>query len=127
MANYKQIPQTLIEAIVTSNKTRKDFIADEILKKNPEVVGFYRLVMKEGSDNIRTSAMQGIMKRIKAKGVKVVVYEPLINEKYFFKSDVLKSLNEFKKISDLILSNRITDELNDVSHKVFSRDLYRRD
>tara|TARA_B100000989_G_scaffold294100_1_gene272510 strand:- start:18 stop:1196 length:1179 start_codon:yes stop_codon:yes gene_type:complete len=127
LANYEQIPQTLIEAIVASNKTRKDFIADEILKKKPEVVGFYRLIMKHGSDNFRTSAVQGIMKRIKAKGVKVVVYEPLINEKYFFNSDVLRSINKFKEISDLILSNRRTDELRDVSYKVFTRDLFGRD
>ncbi len=127
LANYEQIPQTLIKAIVSSNVTRKDFIADEILKKNPKVVGFYRLVMKEGSDNLRTSAIQGIMKRIKAKGIKVVIYEPLINEKYFYNSDVLKSLKEFKKSSNLILSNRMTDELNDVSHKVFTRDLFGRD
>ena len=127
LANYEQIPQTLIKAIVSSNVTRKDFIADEILKKNPKVVGFYRLVMKEGSDNLRTSAIQGIMKRIKAKGIKVVIYEPLIYEKYFYNSDVLKSLKEFKKSSNLILSNRMTDELNDVSHKVFTRDLFGRD
>ncbi len=127
LANYEQIPQTLIKAIVSSNVTRKDFVADEILKKNPKVVGFYRLVMKEGSDNLRTSAIQGIMKRIKAKGIKVVIYEPLIHEKYFYNSDVLKSLKEFKKSSNLILSNRMTDELNDVSHKVFSRDLFGRD
>ncbi len=124
LANYDQVPQTLIKAIVSSNNIRKDFIADEILKKRPKVVGFYRLVMKKGSDNFRYSASQGIMKRIKAKGVSVVIYEPFLNEEYFFNSRVLKSLDEFKKVTDLILCNRKADELIDVITKVYTRDLF---
>ena len=124
LANYDQVPQTLIQAIVSSNAIRKDFIADEILKKNPKVVGFYRLVMKEGSDNFRSSAIQGVMKRIKAKGIKVVIYEPSLDEEDFFNSKVLKSLNEFKKVSNVILSNRMADELLDVTAKVYTRDLF---
>lgn len=124
LANYDQIPQMLIQAIVSSNGTRKDFIADEVLKKNPKVVGFYRLVMKQGSDNFRSSAIQGVMKRIKAKGVKVVIYEPSLDEELFFNSMVLKSLREFKKVSNIILTNRMADELLDVSAKVYTRDLY---
>ena len=124
LANYDQVPQTLIQAIVSSNGTRKDFVSDEILKKNPKVVGFHRLVMKEGSDNFRHSAIQGVMKRIKAKGVTVVVYEPSFKGEYFFNSKVLKSLDDFKKLSNLILSNRMADELLDVSEKVYTRDLF---
>ena len=124
LANYDQVPQTLIQAIVSSNGIRKDFIADEILKKNPKVVGFHRLVMKEGSDNFRSSAIQGVMKRIKAKGVSVVIYEPSLDEEYFFNSKVLKSLIEFKKVSNVILSNRMADELLDVTAKVYTRDLF---
>lgn len=124
LANYDQIPQMLIQAIVSSNGTRKDFIADEVLKKNPKVVGFYRLVMKQGSDNFRSSAIQGVMKRIKAKGVKVVIYEPSLDEDLFFNSMVLKSLREFKKVSNIILTNRMADELLDVSAKVYTRDLF---
>tara|TARA_B110000003_G_scaffold129903_1_gene131928 strand:- start:18100 stop:19278 length:1179 start_codon:yes stop_codon:yes gene_type:complete len=124
LANYDQVPQTLIQAIVSSNGIRKDFIADEVLKKNPKVVGFHRLVMKEGSDNFRSSAIQGVMKRIKAKGVKVVIYEPSMDEDLFFNSMVLKSLSEFKKVSNVILTNRMADELLDVSAKVYTRDLY---
>ena len=124
LANYDQVPQTLIQAIVSSNRIRKDFIADEVLKKNPKVVGFHRLVMKEGSDNFRSSAIQGVMKRIKAKGVKVVIYEPSLDEEFFFNSMVLKSLSEFKKVSNVILTNRMADELLDVSAKVYTRDLY---
>ena len=124
LANYDKVPQTLIQAIVSSNGIRKDFIADEVLKKNPKVVGFHRLVMKEGSDNFRSSAIQGVMKRIKAKGVKVVIYEPSLDEEYFFNSIVLKSLNEFKKVSNIILTNRMADELLDVTEKVYTRDLY---
>ena len=124
LANYDQVPQTLIQAIVSSNGIRKDFIADEILKKNPKVVGFYRLVMKEGSDNFRSSAIQGVMKRIKAKGVNVVIYEPSLDEEYFFNSKVLKSLDEFKKVSNVILSNRMAEELLDVIAKVYTRDLF---
>ena len=124
LANYDQVPQTLIEAIVSSNGTRKDFIADEILKKNPKVIGFHRLVMKKGSDNFRSSAILGVMKRIKAKGVKVIIYEPYLDEEYLFDSKVLKSLDEFKKVSNLILSNRMTDDLLDVREKVYTRDLF---
>ena len=126
LANYGQVPQTLIQAIVSSNATRKDFIADEILKKYPKVVGFYRLVMKEGSDNFRSSAIQGVMKRIKAKGIRVVIYEPSLDEEFFFNSKVLKSLEEFKKQSNLILSNRLAEELVDVTEKVYTRDLFGR-
>jgi len=124
LANYDKVPQTLIQAIVSSNTTRKDFIADEILKKNPKVVGFYRLVMKEGSDNFRSSAIQGIMKRIKAKGIEIVVYEPTLEETSFFGSPVLQDLFEFKSISDLIVANRGSNNLTDVVAKVFSRDLF---
>lgn len=127
LANYDQIPQKLIEAIVTSNSTRKDFIADTILRSKPKVVGIYRLVMKQGSDNFRTSAILGIMKRIKAKGIEVIIYEPTYNKEEFLKSKVLNSLDEFKKKSDLIISNRFNEELEDVSEKVFTRDLYGRD
>tara|TARA_B100001248_G_scaffold38367_1_gene24567 strand:- start:19206 stop:20384 length:1179 start_codon:yes stop_codon:yes gene_type:complete len=124
LANYDQIPQTLIQAIVSSNSTRKDFIAEEILKKKPEIVGFYRLVTKEGSDNLRSSAIQGVMKRIKAKGIKVVIYEPSLDEEYFFNSKILKSLSEFKKVSNIILCNRMAEELQDVISKVYTRDLF---
>lgn len=124
LANYNQIPQTLIQAIVSSNVTRKDFIADEILNENPEVVGFHRLVMKKGSDNLRSSAIQGIMKRIKAKGVRVIIFEPSLKEKYFFNSEVIKSLSKFKKLSNVILANRMADELKDVTGKVYTRDLF---
>ena len=124
LANYDQIPQTLIQAIVSSNSTRKDFIAEEILKKKPEIVGLYRLVTKEGSDNLRSSAIQGVMKRIKAKGIKVVIYEPSLDEEYFFNSKILKSLSEFKKVSNIILCNRMAEELQDVISKVYTRDLF---
>ncbi len=124
LANYNQIPQTLIQAIVSSNSTRKDFIADEILKLKPETVGFYRLVMKEGSDNLRSSAIQGVMKRIKAKGVKVVIFEPSLDKDSFFNSKVIESLSDFKKMSNVILSNRMSDDLTDVTKKVYTRDLF---
>lgn len=124
LASYKYVPQTLIKAIVSSNETRKEFVAQEVLKKNPEVVGLYRLVMKEGSDNYRSSAIQGVMKSIKAKGVNVVIYEPTFDEEYFNNSKVLTSLNEFKQISSIILCNRLSDELMDVSKKVFTRDIF---
>jgi len=124
LANYDQVPQTLIQAIVSSNTIRKDFIAEEILKEKPVIVGFYRLVMKEGSDNFRSSAIQGIMKRIKAKGVKVVVYEPELQQSDFFGSEVIRDLQEFKKMSSLIVANRVADCLNDVAQKCFSRDIY---
>ena len=124
LANYDHVPQTLIQAIVSSNTIRKDFIADSIIKLNPKIVGIYRLVMKQGSDNFRASAIQGIMKRIKAKGIIVVIYEPTYDETELFQSKVLKSLDEFKHTSDLIIANRISIELNDVSDKVFTRDIF---
>jgi UDPglucose 6-dehydrogenase len=124
LANYDQVPQTLIQAIVSSNITRKDFIADSIIKLNPKVVGIYRLVMKQGSDNFRASAIQGIMKRIKAKGIEVVIYEPTYDEAEFFQSKVIISLDEFKNTSDVIISNRMSVELDDVEEKVFTRDLF---
>ena len=124
LANYEQVPQTLIEAIVSSNTTRKDFIANEILKTNPKVVGFYRLAMKEGSDNFRSSAIQGVMKRINAKGITVVVYEPSLDAIEFFGSQVLKNLDQFKDQCDVIVANRRAENLIDVEDKLFSRDLF---
>ncbi len=124
LANYDRVPQNLIQAIVSSNVTRKDFIAEEILKLNPQVVGFYRLVMKEGSDNFRSSAIQGIMKRIKAKGIEVVIYEPSLHEDTFFGSRVIENIGEFKQYSDIIVANRRSDALEDVHSKCFSRDLF---
>ena len=124
LANYDQVPQTLIQAIVSSNTTRKDFIAGSIIELSPKVVGIYRLVMKQGSDNFRASAIQGIMKRMKAKGIEVVIYEPTYDETEFFNSKVIRSLDEFKNISDVIISNRMYNELGDVVDKVFTRDLF---
>ena len=124
LSNYEQVPQKLIQAIVSSNTTRKDYIADEIIKLNPKTVGIYRLVMKQGSDNFRASAIQGIMKRIKAKGIKVIIYEPACSEDKFFQSKVLESIAEFKDRSDVIISNRMSSELDDVAEKVFTRDLF---
>jgi UDPglucose 6-dehydrogenase len=124
LANYQDVPNNLIRAIVDSNSTRKDFIADSVLKRNPKVVGIYRLVMKTGSDNFRASAIQGIMKRIKAKGIEVVIYEPVLEEKEFFRSKVIKNLEEFKKIADVIIANRQDKVLNDVADKVYTRDLF---
>ena len=124
LANYEKIPQNLIEAIVLSNATRKDFIASEILQKNPQIVGFYRLVMKEGSDNFRSSAIQGVMRRIKAKDVKVVIYEPELNEEEFFGSKVIKDIDQFKQLSDVIVANRKSECLRDVDEICFSRDLF---
>jgi UDPglucose 6-dehydrogenase len=126
-ANYADVPNNLITAIVDSNRTRKDHIADMILKKKPNVVGIYRLTMKTNSDNFRASSVQGVMKRIKAKGIEVVVYEPQLKEKTFFNSRVITDLEEFKMISDVIVSNRMSDELSDVSEKVYTRDIYGRD
>ena len=124
LANYEAVPQNLIRAIVESNRTRKDFIADDILKRSVNVVGVYRLIMKAGSDNYRASSIQGIMKRLKAKGIRVIVYEPSLTEPDFYHSPVVNDLSEFKKASELIIANRITDDLNDVLHKVYSRDLF---
>jgi UDPglucose 6-dehydrogenase len=124
LANYDQVPQTLIKAIVSSNTTRKDFIAEEILKLKPKTVGFYRLVMKEGSDNFRSSAIQGIMKRVKAKGIEVIVYEPGLEGNEFFGSKVIPNLDEFKKTCDLIISNRMAECIKDVEEKCFSRDIF---
>lgn len=124
LANYKDVPNNIIGAIVDANRTRKDFIADSIIKRNPKVVGVYRLVMKTGSDNFRASAIQGIMKRIKAKGIEVVVFEPVLKEDTFYHSRVIKDLNEFKQLSDVVLSNRMVDELSDITGKVYTRDLF---
>ena len=124
LANYQDIPNNIIAAIVDSNSTRKDFIAESILKRNPKVVGIYRLVMKQDSDNFRASAIQGIMKRIKAKGIEVVIYEPSLKEDKFFNSKVILCLEEFKNISDVIVSNRMSEELNNVNDKVYTRDLF---
>jgi len=123
-ANYQNVPNSLIAAIVDANSTRKDFIADSIIRKNPKIVGIYRLIMKSGSDNFRSSSIQGIMKRIKAKGIKVVIYEPVLEEDEFFHSKVIKDLDEFKNISDVIVANRLTDDIQDVKDKVYTRDLF---
>lgn len=124
LANYSDVPNNMIQAIVDANRTRKDFIADSIVSRQPKVVGIFRLIMKSGSDNFRASAIQGIMKRIKAKGIEVVVYEPVITEDDFFHSRVIKDLEEFKSISDVIVANRVTEDIEDVLEKVYSRDLF---
>ncbi|GAA4109687.1 nucleotide sugar dehydrogenase [Nocardioides fonticola] len=126
-ANYRHVPQNLISAIVDSNTTRKDFVAADILSHNPRTVGIYRLIMKEGSDNFRMSSIQGVMKRIKAKGVEVVIYEPTLEDDLFFNSEVISDLEEFKKRADIIVANRRTDALDDVASKVYTRDIYGRD
>ncbi|WP_044412318.1 nucleotide sugar dehydrogenase [Thiomicrospira microaerophila] len=130
LANYQDVPQNLIQAIVDSNTTRKDFIADQVLKRKPKTVGIYRLVMKQGSDNFRASAIQGIMKRIKAKGIPIVIYEPVLTEQgetEFFHSQVISDLNDFKNQADVIIANRLTDDIADVKDKVYTRDLFGKD
>jgi len=127
LANYATVPQNLISAVVAANTTRKDFIATEVLAREPQVVGIYRLAMKTGSDNFRSSSVQGIMKRIKAKGVEVIVYEPSLAENQFYRSEVVRDLDEFKRRSDVIVSNRWTADLTDVPDKVYTRDIYGRD
>ncbi|KGM53808.1 UDP-glucose 6-dehydrogenase [Lysobacter arseniciresistens ZS79] len=124
LANYEDVPQNLIRAIVDSNTTRKDFIAEEVIRRKPKVVGIYRLVMKAGSDNFRASSIQGVMKRIKAKGIEVIVHEPVLGEPEFFNSRVVNDLADFKRAADVIVANRITDEIRDVADKVYSRDLF---
>ncbi|MFY0666360.1 MAG: nucleotide sugar dehydrogenase [Natronospirillum sp.] len=124
LANYQDVPSNIIRAIVDANTTRKDFVADSILKRKPKIVGVYRLIMKTGSDNFRASAMQGVMKRLKAKGVEVVVYEPVLQEDTFYNSRVIRNLDEFKQISDVIVANRMSDAIRDVEHKVYTRDLF---
>jgi UDPglucose 6-dehydrogenase len=127
LANFQDVPNNIIQAIVDANRTRKDFIADQIIKANPKVVGIYRLVMKQGSDNFRASAIQGIMKRIKAKGIEVVVFEPYLEQEEFFHSKVVRNLNEFKSMSDIIVANRLVTEIEDVVDKVYTRDLFGKD
>ena len=127
LANYRDVPNNIIGAIVDANRTRKDHIAEQIIRKNPKVVGIYRLTMKTDSDNFRASSIQGIMKRIKAKGIEVVVYEPVLKEENFFNSRVVRDLNEFKEMCDIIVSNRLAQELFDVQEKVYTRDLFNRD
>ena len=124
LANYRDVPQNLIHAVVQANTTRKDFIADEIIRRKPNVVGVYRLIMKVGSDNFRASSIQGIMKRIKAKGIEIIIYEPVLDECEFFNSKVVDSLAEFKQKSDIIIANRMTNSLRDVAKKIYTRDLF---
>ena len=127
LANYKDVPNNIVASIVDSNRTRKDFIAERVIERNPNIVGVYRLTMKSNSDNFRHSSIQGVMKRIKAKGIEVVVYEPTMKESEFFRSRVIWDLDEFKRISDVIITNRWDDVLEDVKDKVYTRDMYGRD
>lgn len=127
LANYADVPQNIMSAIVDANRTRKDHIADMIIRRNPKIVGIYRLTMKTDSDNFRQSAIQGVMKRIKAKGIEVVVYEPVLEEDEFYRSRVIKDFDEFKRVSDVILANRLSDNIRDVVDKVYTRDLFSRD
>src|SRR5699024_10132847 len=127
LANYNDVPQNLISAVVDANTTRKDFVAKDILRHNPKTVGIFRLTMKSGSDNFRSSSIQGIMKRIKAKGVPVVVYEPNVEGVEFYNSEVIRDLNEFKQRCDVIVANRRTAEIDDVSEKIYTRDFFQRD
>lgn len=127
LANYQDVPNNLIKAVVEANRTRKDFVAEAVMRRNPKVVGIYRLIMKTGSDNFRASAMQGVMKRIKAKGIEVIVYEPVLEEDEFFNSRVVRELDEFKLQADVILANRLTEELADVNERVYTRDLFGND
>ncbi|PTO75167.1 nucleotide sugar dehydrogenase [Vibrio splendidus] len=127
LANYQDVPNNIVGAIVDANRTRKDFIADSIIKRSPKIVGIYRLIMKAGSDNFRASSIQGIMKRLKAKGIEVVVFEPVLEEEHFFNSKVYSDLEEFKAVSDVIVSNRMVDEISDVADKVYTRDLFGND
>ena len=127
LANYNDVPQNIISAIVAANGTRKDFIADQIIEKQPKIVGVYRLTMKAGSDNFRQSSIQGVMKRIKAKGIEVVIYEPSMRDDTFFSSRVIRDLAEFKQMSDVIIANRYNEDIADVLEKVYTRDLYFRD
>ena len=127
LMNYKKVPNNLIRAIVEANSTRKDFIAESIISKKPQTVGIYRLVAKEGSDNFRKSAIQGVMKRIKAKGIEVIIYEPYLKDKTYFNSIIVNNLREFKKKSNIILANRLSKDLNSVRKKVYTRDLFQKD
>ena len=127
LANYNDVPQNLISAVVDANTTRKDFIAEDILKRNPEVVGIYRLTMKSGSDNFRSSSIQGILKRIKAMGIEVIIFEPNLKDDEFFNSEVIRDLSEFKRRSNVIVANRYADELDNVEQKIYTRDLFKRD
>ncbi len=127
LANYDEIPNNIIGAIVDANRTRKDFVADAVIRRNPKVVGIYRLVMKSGSDNFRASAIQGVMKRIKAKGIEVVVYEPELPDDEFYRSRVIRDLEEFKRVADVIVANRITDDIRDQTDKIYTRDLFNND
>ncbi|MEZ8345125.1 nucleotide sugar dehydrogenase [Vibrio splendidus] len=124
LANYQDVPNNIVGAIVDANRTRKDFIAESIIRRSPKIVGIYRLIMKAGSDNFRASSIQGIMKRLKAKGIEVVVFEPVLEEEHFFNSKVYSDLEEFKTVSDVIVSNRMVDEISDVADKVYTRDLF---